>query len=119
VAERGELQLFALVLRENALDLWDLLIVAPWTQVDSLEPYEYVANKLKRFLNREELLQISHIAFPDSDSEWVRVLTHTFQGNGNGVGLIHIGQLNVGNIAVRDLYLFACPSHSGAGAGAA
>jgi hypothetical protein len=108
VAERGPVKLFALVLREDAMDRWDLLISAPWADAASREAYDYVASKLKAILDPAEMLSISHFAFPDADSEWMQVLTHSFPAD--GAGLIHVRQLNVGATTLRDVYLFAAPA---------
>lgn len=59
--EHGEFSLFALFLREQSLDKWDLLISADW--IDKMDgiPLKIVVNKLNSYLSKKELLQISRV----------------------------------------------------------
>lgn len=59
--ERGDLSLFALVLREDAADKWDVLAAAPWMEVDRGSALKYLAEKLTRRLKKQELLDLSRI----------------------------------------------------------
>lgn len=59
--EKGGFKLFALFLREESFDKWDVLISAPWVQNNQQESFRYIANKIQEKLNKEELLQLSRI----------------------------------------------------------
>ena len=60
-SEKGEFSLFALFLREDADDTWDLLASAPWLEVDKRESLEYLVNQLRSRLDTQELLSLSRI----------------------------------------------------------
>ena len=63
--ERGEPSLFALFLREDAENKWDLVVAAPWLNTDKIEDINYIADKLKHHLDVSELLFISRIILLD------------------------------------------------------
>lgn len=60
-AERGELSLFALVLREDAANKWDVLASAPWMERDRGRALKYLADKITHRLKQEEILDLSRI----------------------------------------------------------
>ena len=60
-SEKGEFSLFALFLREDADDTWDLLASAPWLEADKRESLEYLVNQLRSRLDTQDLLSLSRI----------------------------------------------------------
>jgi len=60
-SEKGEFSLFALFLREDTDDKWDLLASAPWLEADKRESLEYLVNQLRARLDTQELLSLSRI----------------------------------------------------------
>jgi len=65
VKERGEISLFALFLREDAGNRWDLVIAAPSLNTEGVEDIKYIADKLKHYLDVSKLLTISRIVILD------------------------------------------------------
>ena len=59
--EKGSFSLFALFLREDAPDVWDLLISAPWIEIDKQAALRYIAEKLNVLASPEELTKLSRI----------------------------------------------------------
>ncbi len=55
-SEKGVFSLFALLLREDAEDKWDLLASAPWLEVNKKTNLEYLVNQLHLRLDTQELL---------------------------------------------------------------
>jgi hypothetical protein len=72
--ERGGFSLFALFLREDAENRWDLVVAAPWLNPDSLEDINYIANKLKSCLGENELITISRIVLLDLSDPIVKII---------------------------------------------
>jgi len=66
--EKGKLSLFALFLREDMEDRWDLVVSAPWLEGNKKETLSYLADKIKLCLDPEELLSLSRIVFIDADN---------------------------------------------------
>jgi hypothetical protein len=60
--EKGEFSLFALVLRENSPDRWDLVVAAPWIERNTMNALRYLARRLGETLKPTEMLQLSRIA---------------------------------------------------------
>jgi hypothetical protein len=62
-SEKGEFSLFGLFLREDSQDedKWDLLVAAPWLEADKKEALAYLAQKIQKHLEPDEILSISRI----------------------------------------------------------
>lgn len=73
-AERGPLNLFALFLRENEQDLWDVVVASPWIEADKKSAYKYLAGKIQEEFSAQELLQLSHIAIIESNNPGLAVV---------------------------------------------
>ena len=67
-SEKGELSLFALFLREDADDTWDLLASAPWLEPNKRESLDYLVNQLRARLDTQELLSLSRIVLLEEDN---------------------------------------------------
>lgn len=67
-AEKGSFLLFALFLREDAPDRWDLLVAAPWIPKNKKTALKYFSDKLIRTLNQKELLKLSRIVIIEPDA---------------------------------------------------
>jgi hypothetical protein len=57
----GAFVLFGVVLRESLLDLWDLVVSAPWLNPDKLDAYRLMTGALQAALTPEEFLQFSRV----------------------------------------------------------
>lgn len=76
--EKGEFNFFAVVLREDAPDLWDLLVAAPWIEMDKKAAIKYIADRVRSVLTPEELMNLSRIVLIDQDNQALRALQETF-----------------------------------------
>jgi hypothetical protein len=63
--ERGGFAVFALFLREDAVDKWDLIIAAPWIEEDRKEALSYITRKVQAAFTADELSLISRIVLID------------------------------------------------------
>jgi hypothetical protein len=66
-SEQGDFSLFALFLREDAPDKWDLVVSAPWIEVDKRRALDFIARQLRSHLEPEELLSLSKVVLIDHD----------------------------------------------------
>lgn len=66
--EKGAFSLFALFLREDAPDKWDLVVAAPWMATDRAKTLSYLTEQLKREFNPLELIRLSRIVIVDQHS---------------------------------------------------
>jgi len=66
--DKGPFVLFAFFLREDAPDLWDLMVSAPWITKDKSGSLKYVAKKVQGVLSAAELLMLSRIVIIEQDN---------------------------------------------------
>ena len=62
-AEKGDFALFALFLREDLTDRWDLMISAPWASANSEAALDYLVNRIKKDFGPAELIRLSRVVF--------------------------------------------------------
>src|ERR1044072_8186010 len=74
LAEKGELTLFALFLREGVEDRWDLIVSAPWLERDEAAGLKYVTKKLVSKLSERELLEVSRVVIMNQADPALRKL---------------------------------------------
>lgn len=60
-AEKGDYDLFALFLREDSPNKWDILVAATWIDDNKEDALKYLAQKIQNSLAPGELLLISRI----------------------------------------------------------
>lgn len=60
-AEKGGFSLFALFLREDAVDKWDLLVAAPWIELDRKGSLPYITKHIQTMFTPEELTRLSRV----------------------------------------------------------
>ncbi|MBI5789580.1 MAG: hypothetical protein HZA78_12080 [Candidatus Schekmanbacteria bacterium] len=65
--EKGDFWLFALFLREDAPNVWDLVVSAPWIK-DDYDTLKYLSREINKVLTDSELLKLSHIAIISEDN---------------------------------------------------
>jgi hypothetical protein len=75
--EKGPVNLFALLEREDLSDRWDLVISAPWAEADEAT-LRYVADVIARHLTPEEVTLLSRIVVLEADENPVRAITDTY-----------------------------------------
>ena len=76
--EKGPFNLFALFLREDSLNKWDLVVSAPWIKAHDKETYDYIAKHLRSKLLPEEPISISRVALLDEDNPELEKLYRDF-----------------------------------------
>jgi hypothetical protein len=63
--EYGHFLLFALFLREDPVEKWDIVISASWLRSNKMIGYKTVAYKIQEILSLSELIQFSRIIILD------------------------------------------------------
>jgi hypothetical protein len=77
--EKGEFSLFALFLREDAEDKWDLLASAPWLETNKRESLEYLVNQIRSRLDVQELLSLSRIVLLEKGNPVLEAIHKTIR----------------------------------------
>lgn len=101
-AEKGSFLLFALFLREDASDLWDLLVAANWVEEDKAESLKYISTQLNKSLKPDELVKLSRILIIDSNNpglEAIHKAIHIEHGN------VEIKDSNFFGLQIKHAYL--------------
>ncbi len=71
---RGPILIFALFLREDPLERWDVVVCASWLNPDDMEAYKIVSDEFQRFLTQPELMQFSRLVILDEKDPVVSFL---------------------------------------------
>lgn len=77
--ERGEYDLFALFLREDSSDKWDILVAAAWIDINKEEALKYLSKKIQSSLHQSELLFISRIVIIEDNNPALAILPPTIK----------------------------------------
>src|SRR5262245_24320780 len=71
-SEKGDFGLFALLMREDAPDRWDLIGSAPWIGDDKRNVVNYFVNEIKARFGAQELMFLSRIVIADPQDPHVQ-----------------------------------------------
>ena len=66
--QRGPFALFALFLREDAQDRWDVIVAAPWIEADRKSALTVLTDQIQRSLSPDELTQLSRVVIVDENN---------------------------------------------------
>lgn len=77
--EKGLFSLFALFLREDAPNKWDVVVSAPWVDKDKGEALAYLAKSLQSSLSPDELLSLSRIVLVEQDNPGLDAILRAVQ----------------------------------------
>src|SRR5256886_8465019 len=77
--EKGPFALFALFMREDAPDRWDLIVSAPWAGEDKRSVGDYFVGQIKSRLGEQGLTSLSRIVVIDPQDAAVQALNRTIQ----------------------------------------
>ena len=100
--EKGPFQLFALFLREDAPDKWDLIVAAPWIEHDKAKAVTYIAHKAQKALTKTELVKLSRIVAIDKGNPALDVLHRMFHLE---YGLAEIKDCNFFGLQIKHAYV--------------
>jgi hypothetical protein len=64
-AKKGEFSLFALFLREDAPDVWDLVVSADWIEKDQPAALQDIAKQVQKTLGPDEITKVSRVVIID------------------------------------------------------
>lgn len=60
-SKKGAFLLFALLLREDASEVWDLAVSASWASKDKTSALQYISKQLNKTLSPNQMLKLSRI----------------------------------------------------------
>ena len=60
-SEKGSFLLFSLLLREDASEVWDLVVSASWASKNKASALQYISKQLNKTLSPNQILKLSRI----------------------------------------------------------
>ena len=115
--DKGDLDFFGLILREDAPDVWDLVVSAPWAEADTWSALQYLSNAVKAELEPAEILQLSRVVILEKGNPVLQALLSDLTVNGDSVA--EYRDSTFGGIHFRHAYVLEAKSPVAAGASAA
>lgn len=82
--ENGPLLIFGLFQILEPLEIWDILVSAPWLNTDKISSYDIIAKKLRDHLETVDMLEVSRIVILNADDHvvsYLRNLEYINKGN--------------------------------------
>jgi hypothetical protein len=101
---KGQFELFALFLREDSPDKWDLLISADWARNDKKASINIIAEEIRKVLSDQELLMLSRVIILDKNNEALKAMRKEMHVER---GLAEISNINFLGLAIKHAYLMA------------
>ena len=94
--DKGGFALFALFMREDVPDRWDLIVSAPWVGTNKREAVDYFVEQIKSRLGEQDLTSLARIVVVDPEDAAVQSLNRAVQ-------------IEHGGVEVRDSNFFGLP----------
>ena len=107
--EKGAFDLFALFLREDAPDKWDIVVAAKWIKDDKPKALKYISMKLQKSLTKNQLLKLSRIAIIDESNPALEAFQRAFAVEH---GMIEIQDSNFFGMQIKHVYLITSQRRS-------
>ena len=99
---KGQFELFALFLREDSPNKWDLLISADWARADKKASINIIIQEIRKELTDQDLLMLSRIIILDNDDAALEAI---HQATRVEHGLAEISDSNFFGLAIKHAYL--------------
>ena len=100
--KKGDFSLFALLLREDAQNKWDLVASASWFWIDKMKTLDYLAKKLRSGLTSDEFLTLSRIVLIEESDPTLHALQQAFQVHHS---LIEVQDCNLFGLQIQHAYI--------------
>ncbi len=100
--ENGDFELFALFLREDAPDKWDVIMSAEWARNDKKAALNSIVEKIQSSLSAEETVKLSRIIILNKDDEALNALQGAIRVEHS---LSEISDSNFMGLAIKHAYL--------------
>ena len=99
---KGPFELFALFLREDAPNKWDLLISSDWARNDKKAALNVIISEIQKVLSQQELLMLSRLIILEKDDAALNALHSAMHVEH---GMAEISDSNFNGLAIKHAYL--------------
>jgi hypothetical protein len=101
--EKGPFILFGLFEREDLVGRWDVVVSAPWLNMNSKEDFDYIADKIRSKLNNQEIMLLTRIIPLLPFDQFVKAVTSAINISDGSSEIINS---NFFGIQIRHAYVF-------------
>ena len=105
--QKGKFELFALFLRVDSANQWDILVSAPWITRNKKEALKYLSKLVQKDLDISELHQISRIAIIEDSMPVMEVFKQAIK---NEHGIVEFVNCTLFGMKVEHAYVITCQS---------
>jgi hypothetical protein len=102
---RGDLRLFALVLREGSPGPWDVVVSAPWADKNLNEALQFVSSVIVSTLDPNELLLVSRVIILEDGNPVLTALLDASASSSAG----ELRDRDLGGIEARQAFILHSP----------
>jgi len=99
---QGPFELFALFLREDAPNKWDLLISSDWARTDKKAALNTIIGEVQNVLSQQEQLMLSRLIILDKDDAALNALQSAMHVEH---GMAEISDSNFNGLPIKHAYL--------------
>lgn len=97
----GEFEFFAILLREDAPDRWDVVAAAPWLKNDDNNMLEYLIKVIKKYLSND-IVRLSRIVVLENNNPALKSIHRVFRVNH---GSIEVENSNLFGLEIKHGYI--------------
>ena len=108
--EKGPFDLFALFLREDSPDKWDIVVAAQWIEKNKQDALKYITEALHKSLTQSEILKLSRIAIIDKSNPALEVFQRAIHVEH---GMSEIKDSNFFGLQIKHVYLITSQRREG------
>ena len=100
--EKGTFLLFALFLREDSQDKWDLVVSAEWINENMKDSLSYLSDRIRSSLTEDELLSFSRIVLVDKSHHELDTITRAVSTKHN---IAEFKDINFFGLNIKHAYI--------------
>jgi hypothetical protein len=100
--EKGVFNLFALFLREDAPDVWDLVVAAKWIEADRPAALLEISKRVRAFLSADEITKIARVVVVQRTNPALKAITSAISLD-QGVG--EVANSTFFGLAIRHAFI--------------
>lgn len=100
--EKGPFLLFALFLREDAPNVWDVVASAPWIEADESAALKHIATKIQNSLSASEMTNISSVVLIDPVNPALEKIQKSIKAEH---GLFEVKDSTFFNLPIKHAYI--------------
>jgi hypothetical protein len=99
---KGPFELFALFLREDASEKWDLVVSSDWARENKKEAIDTIVGKIRSIFSDEEMLMLSRLIVLEKDDAALKAIHSAMRVEH---GLAEVSDSNFFGLEIKHAYL--------------